>query len=187
MQKYQEDEFQFSFRIWSKNDSNEVAYSNEVCLSSMVLEKSNWLQGRVSPVVETQEQFSDWVIFISGTVDQFYRYSVIDRWYYYGPSNYELVSDEFKMFVDGREMEVQISNNHGLSKMQKSLKGKGDMRDEHLLFDFEQLHEYQVMPFAYYFLHFGSILSGDDFVDLNYPEGFDSENWEECERGWEVC
>jgi hypothetical protein len=29
-------------------------------------------------------------------------------------------------------------------------------------------------------------MNGDDFVELNYPKGVDIENWEECERGWEL-
>ena len=173
------------FRIWSKNQDGEVAYSIVYHLTYLQLKNSNWLQGRIQSAVRSDEEFENWIVFISGAIDEFYRFSIVDRWYYFGPSNYNLNSDNVFVEIDGDEYEV-ANNNSNLNKITELLKGKGDMRDSGELYDAEDIHDYQVLPFAYFFLHQGSIMNGDDFVELNYPKGYDKGNWEECERGWEL-
>jgi hypothetical protein len=187
MSKLRKEEFGFVIRIWSKNFDEEMAYSDVFHLSYSVFNDSNWLQGRIQSVVKSDEEFVNWIVFVSETIDDFYRFSNVDRWYYYGPSNFNLNSENIFVEIDGKEYEV-ANNNSNLNKITELLKGKGDMRDSGELYDAGDVHDYQVLPIAYFFLHQGSIMNGDDFVELNYPKGVDIENWEECERGWElVC
>lgn len=185
MSKLRKKEFGFDIRIWSKNFDEEMAYSDIFHLSYSVFNDSNWLQGRIQSVVKSDEEFVNWIVFVSEAIDDFYRFSNVDRWYYYGPSNFNLNSENVFVEIDGKEYEV-ANNNSNLNKITELLKGKGDMRDSGELYDAGDVHDYQVLPFAYFFSHQGSIMNGDDFVELNYPKGVDIENWEECERGWEL-
>ena len=185
MSKLKNQEFCFNYRIWSKNYSGKRAYSETICISYSDLIRSNWLQGRILPIVKSKKDFQEWVLLIAELIDQFYRFSIIDRWYYYGPTNYSENMEKCMLVMNGKNLEIRI-NNFEFTKVKKLLKGKGDMRDSEQLYDIDQLHKYQVLPFAYYFAHSGSILGGEDFIELNYPRGFNIENWEESERGWEI-
>jgi hypothetical protein len=185
MSKLRIKEFGFDIRIWSKNFDEKMAYSDVFHLSYSVFNDSNWLQGRIQSVVKSDEEFVNWIVFVSETIDEFYRFSNADRWYYYGPSNFNFNSENVFVEIDGKDYEV-ANNNSNINKITELLKGKGDMRDSGELYDAGDMHDYQVLPLAYFFLHQGSIMNGDDFVELNYPKGFDIENWEEGERGWEM-
>jgi hypothetical protein len=178
-------DFNFNFRIWSKNYKGKFAYSDVYHFTNSELEQSNWLQGRIQSVVRSNEEFLNWIVFVSETIDDFYRFSIVDRWYYFGPSNFSRVPANVFVQIDGKDYEV-ANNDSNLNKIIKLLKGKGDMRDSFELFEAEYKNDFQVLPFSYFFLHRGSILSGEDFIELNYPKGFDFENWEESERGWEI-
>ena len=177
--------FYFNYRIWSKNYSGKRAYSDTICISYSDLVRSNWLQGRILPIVESKKEFQEWVVLIAELIDQSYRFSNIDRWYYYGPTNYSENMEKCMLVMNGKNLEIR-NNNFEFTKVEKLLKGKGDMRDSEQLYDIDQSHKYKVLPFAYYFAHSGSILGGEDFIELNYPRGCDIENWEESERGWEI-
>jgi hypothetical protein len=179
-------DYKLTFRIWSRNFAGDYAYSDLYSLNQNALLQSNWLQIRLVPVVNSEVEFQDWIVFMANAVNQTYRFSLIDRWCYPGPSNYQFSSERLVVSIAASKTEIELDINHGYSKVEKYLKGKGDMRDFNKLFDFQQLHKYQVIPFAYYFLHQGSIIEGEDLIVLNYPSGFDIENWEEEERGWEV-
>ncbi len=177
---------EFSFRVWSKNFDGKLAYSDQISISVSNLTKSNWLQDRIAPVVKTNEEFKDWVIWMAELIDELYQPSSYDRWYYYGPTNYQIETDNYKLRLKGNKALVEYSSD-SLNEIRELIKGDGDMRDQNQLFDFKESHGFQLMPFAYYFAHHGSILNGDDFIELNYPKRFDMENWEESERGWEIC
>lgn len=179
-------DYKIGFRIWSRNFSGDYAYSDICTLNQDTLLQSNWLQTRLLPIVNSEVEFQDWIVFIAFAVDQSYRFALIDRWSYPGPSNYQFSSATLIASIVASKTEIELDINHGYSQVEKYLKGKGDMRDFNQLFDFQELHKYQVMPFAYYFLHQGSIIEGEDSIVLNYPHDFDIENWEESERGWEI-
>ena len=185
MSKLKNEGFCFNYRIWSKNYSGKRAYSDTICISYSDLVRSNWLQGRILPIVESKKEFQEWVVLIAELIDQSYRFSNIDRWYYYGPTNYSENMEKCMLVMNGKNLEIR-NNNFEFTKVEKLLKGKGDMRDSEQLYDIDQSHKYNVLPFAYYFAHSGSILGGEDFIELNYPRGCDIENWEESERGWEI-
>jgi hypothetical protein len=185
MPKFKNQNFNFKFRIWSKNHSGRKAYSETICISYSDLVCSNWLQDRISPVVNSKKEFQEWIVLVAQLIDQLYRFSIIDRWYYYGPTNYSENIEKFTLVINADDIEIR-TNNFEYTKLMLLLKGMGDMRDSEQLYDTDELHKYQVLPFAYYFAHSGSIKGGEDFVELNYPRGFDMANWEESERGWEI-
>ena len=60
------------------------------------------------------------------------------------------------------------------------------MRNRLELVDFAVPHSFQIIPFAYYFIHNGSIMWSEDFIEYKHSKGYDFENWDEYVRGWEI-
>jgi hypothetical protein len=177
----------FSIRIWSKNYNNKKAISTLVKLTPEDLIKSNWLQSRISAVsFSSNIEFINWVVFVSKIIDELYSESIIDRWYYDGPSNFDLDIETIQANVNNKPIELNIDDFSSDKNLLDLLKGKGSMRDSRDFKDFGEIHEYQILPFAYYFIHSGSIVCGEDFIELDYPSGSNIENWDESERGWEI-
>lgn len=179
---------EIEIRAWEKNSAGDYAYTAVKKLTVSDIEKSNWLQGRIEiPSFSNTEDLEHWIIALNNIVDSMYNFSnkVLT-----GP---EQNKESLKTLncISGAKT-FSFSNSKDVTALKKLLKGNGDTDPV----SFGTHHNGMIIPFAYYFLHFGDMGELSDYLEFDFPDGFSNDEervseedglelWEAVESGWE--